>query len=274
MRKYLYIVLGFACALWYLTKSTEQADAFFPRGGAGIVGAASVAISSVQAVGGGGGSGGTGLTIAWNGGKTFTGSGTSLTTANFAYKPSTGNLIALGIVGGSTYTNCTDIRGNVYTQDNYEDRLGAATAVYHFVATATYNGTYTVTCGIANTSSIMIGILVSSNSHSSVSVDVTTKSFQPATPQLRIYTGTTTVTSQTAGLLFSAANIGSGTNDAMAPINPLTQIAEEENGTSFQEGLIAYSTTSVAGVTVKEQWSNSNTADGASVATVVFKTTP
>lgn len=215
---------------------------------------------------------GTGIAFAWNGGKTFTGGGTSVTSADFAYKPSTGNLITVGTVAGGTFTNCTDNRGNVYQQDNFDDRLGGPTAVWHFVATATYNGTYTLTCGWTATSSGLMGILVSSNSHSSVSVDVTTKSFNN-NGGFVITAGTSPTTSSTCGLWFTSVIVGSGLNDAITERHPALLVAEEQDGSSYQEGTIAYSTTNVANATTFMNWDLAGSSNYGS-ATVGYKTTP
>lgn len=269
MRKYLYIVLGFACALWYLTKSTEQADAFFPRGGAGIVGAASVAISSVQAAGGGGG-GGPVLLFAHNGGKFSTGGATSLVITPLV-KPSTNSLIIIPAwIGQTTFTSVIDNRGNSFVQDKFDDRLtGGAAAIWHFVATATYNGAYTITITIPVSANINAGLLICSNTVTTASVDSSTNAYRTAAT---VETGTMTTTSA-CDVVVSVFLDNSGVNDNITPRNPLIQLLEEQDGSSFQAGAAAYSTTTVQGVSFKENWTLAASKQW-NVVTVGYKATP
>ena len=203
-----------------------------------------------------GGGGGSSLTFAYNNGKSLQASGTTLVITP-AVKPSTNSLIVVGaVIGLSTFTSVVDNRGNVFMQNNFDSRVTVGVALWHFVATATYNGAYTITITVPGTTSILGGVVIASNTNTSASVDVTTKSFLTTTNV--VHTGTTPVTNAKTGICVAAFVDNDGTNHAITPRSPWTQVAEEQDGTSYQTGAIAYSTTSVSNAVVTGNWTEQN----------------
>lgn len=221
------------------------------------------------AVSGGGGGGGPALTVALNGGKFSTGGATTLVITP-QIKPSTNSVIIVGaLVGQTTTTSLIDNRGNVFMQDKFDDRLtGACVAIWHFVATATYNGAYTITLTVPVSAPIVAGLLIASNTQNSVSVDVTTNSFKTGAV---IEIGTSAVTSAATDIVFSVMVDNSGVNDAITPRAPSVQVAEEQDGSSFQAGSIIYSTQSVQNAVTSGNW-NLAASKTANTVTVGYKT--
>jgi hypothetical protein len=206
---------------------------------------AGIIASSQPVVVAGGGDGAGTLTINSNQGKFQEGANTSLVITP-TVKPSTGNLMILGSwIGASTFTSVVDNRGNVWVQDKFDDRVTVAVGIWHHIATATLYGTYTITLTSVENANINAGLLICSNTVATASVDVTTSAFRTTSV---VEIGTSTVTSADTDVVFTVFVDNSGANDTITPRSPTTEIAEEENGTSFQPGGVYYSTTSVAGV--------------------------
>lgn len=219
--------------------------------------------------GSGGAAAGPALTIAYNEGWFETGAGTSLTCTP-VYKPKAGNVIFVGSwVGTSSFTSVIDSSGGVFQLDKFDNRdTGNAVGIWHRTATGTMTGTYNIIVTPDANSNINVGILTASNTAASVSVDVTTDAFR-TTAIVEI--GTSAATTAATDLVFSVFSDNSGSNDAITPRSPLTEVAEFENGTSGAAGAVAYSTTSVASTPTKGNWTLAGSKRWNSI-TAAFKT--
>ena len=222
-----------------LSLVSSQAHAFFPSAPVNPP-VAAVARSSVVA-GGGGGGGGTPLLFAYNSGKFKQNSGTSLNVTFPDGFFSTNSVVTLGILtGGTTISHVKDNRGNLWVRDSTATFSGAVTmGIYHFVATNTYLGVYNATITINTAQTIVAGFIVSSNTNSSVALDVSTNSSGTGAV---VYLGTTTATNANTGICMSAFADNSGVNDSKTWQGPYTLVAAELDGTSFITGSIGFST--------------------------------
>lgn len=232
---------------------------------------ASVSIGAFTGGGGGGGGGGSGLTYAWFSTACKSDSG-NICRMPIPIEVSTNSLISVGgFVGQTTFTSVTDNRGNTYIVDKHAVSHDYAVGLFHFVATATYIGSYNITLTAPSATSIRFGIFVASNSASSASVDVSTSIYENAA---FVSIGTAPVSSASAGLLMAAHTSWAGVNYTITPhpTGKFRQIMEEQSAASgFVPGGVAFSTTSIASTQFLGQWTISQVFDNASVQ-VVYKT--
>lgn len=207
------------------------------------------------ASGEGGGGGSVFISTAWVSGKLSASAETLVITPSM--KPSTGSLITVGIIfGQNVMTSAVDNRGNNYILAATENRQsGAQASVYHFIATATYNGAYTVTFTAENPTSYTAGMVISSiTAGKTPSVDVTTNSWSGTTGNAIVKMGTTSVTNAATGLCMAAFYDDSGINDAITEQTPWNLIGEEQDGSSYVAGSIVYRTSNVSTVQVMGNW--------------------
>lgn len=215
------------------------------------------------AAGEGGGGGEVNISTAWVSAKQSASAATLVITPLMT--PATGNLITIPVFfGQASMTSVVDNRGNSYTLDASENRTtGLSAHVYHFIATATYNGTYNVTLTALNPTYYVAGMIISSvTAGKTVSVDVTSTSWSGSGIETAVVNmGTTPVTSANTSLCVASMYTTSAVNDAITQVLPWRLLAEEQNAPMGLAGSTVWrtytpntNTISVSGVAVMGNW--------------------
>lgn len=203
--------------------------------------------------GGGGGGYEVKIATAWQGPKVRQNGGED-NAMTVTMAPSTGSLIVVGAIAGSSFTTVVDSRGNTFSLNKFTGPVGGiSTAMWHFIATATYNGGYVVTVNVEGASSIISSVLVASvTAGATPSVDVTTNTSASLSNSVSIGTVTT---SATTDLVVACFADDGGLNNAIATSGTkLIAMFAEADGTSFARGACAFQTLDVRSTTTNGQW--------------------